>query len=248
MLLQNKTALITGCNRGIGRAILETFAENGANIFAHSRKKSDEFENQCRELSEKNSIDITPIYFDITDNEAIKNCFVTIKKESGTLDILVNNAGIMKDALIGMIDQKLMSELFQVNVFSVINMIQYASKLMSRQKSGSIINMASIVGITGSYGHAVYSATKGAVISLTKTASKELCSKGIRVNAIAPGMIDTDMFRSIGKQHVDEYIKKIGLGRLGGTNDVANAALFLASDLSNYITGQIIGVDGGAVL
>ena len=162
--------------------------------------------------------------------------------------MLVNNAGIMKDALIGMINGKLMQEIFEVNVFAMIQMIQMANKLMSRQKSGSIINMASIVGTNGNSGQLVYSASKGAVVAMTKTAAKELASDNIRVNAIAPGMIDTDMFRSIGETKIQENLEKIKMGRLGNPEEIANACVFLASDLSAYISGQVLGVDGVTVI
>jgi len=247
MLLKNKVVIITGCNRGIGRAILELFAENGASIYANARKDGS-LDEITQELSEKYSVQIVPIYFDVTDAAAIKNCFARIQKEKGRLDVLVNNAGIMHDALIGMIDNKLINDVFATNVFSAINMTQYAARFMSRQGSGSIINMASIVGIEGSAGQAVYSASKGAIVALTKSSSKELCPKGIRVNAIAPGMIDTDILHSIGKEKMTKNISQIGMGRLGLPIEIAKAALFLASDLSSYITGQVLGVNGGIII
>jgi 3-oxoacyl-[acyl-carrier protein] reductase len=154
----------------------------------------------------------------------------------------------MEDALIGMATDVVMQKTFAVNVFAPINIIQYATKLMKRQNAGSIINISSIVGVNGNSGQIIYSASKGAVISLTKTASKELASSNIRVNAIAPGMIDTAMFRSIGEARISERISKIGMGRLGTPEEVADTALFLASDLSKYVTGQIIGVDGAAII
>lgn len=191
---------------------------------------------------------VIPLYFDVRETDKAKDALIKIKKQSGRLDILVNNAGVMKDALIGMIDKPLMKDIFDVNVFAVINMIQLAYKLMSRQKSGSIINLSSIVGIEGNAGQMVYSASKGAVAALTKTAAKELAPLNIRVNAIAPGMIDTDMFRSIGEEKVKEHLSNIKIGRLGTPTDIANAAVFLGSDLSSYITGQILGVDGEALV
>lgn len=154
----------------------------------------------------------------------------------------------MKDDLIGMISHETMEKVFQVNVFAVMEMIQLAVKIMGRQNTGSIINMSSIVGVQGNKGQLVYSASKGAVIALTKTASKELASKNIRVNAIAPGMIDTDMFHSIGEEHMKERLSLIGMNRIGTPEDVANACAFLASDLSAYVTGQVLGVDGSALV
>jgi 3-oxoacyl-[acyl-carrier protein] reductase len=246
-LLKNKVVLITGCNRGIGRAMLESFAANGAIVYAASRKDGS-LEVTASELSSKFATKVIPVYFDVTNNSAIKSVFLKINSEQKRLDVVVNNAGVMQDALIGMINDQLMQNIFAVNVFAVINMMQYAAKLMLRQKSGSIINISSIVGVNGNPGQTVYSASKGAIISLTKTAAKELAPNNIRVNAIAPGMIDTDMFRSIGEPHITERISKIAMGRVGTPEDVANTAVFLASDLSEYVTGQIIGVDGAALV
>ena len=159
---------------------------------------------------------------------------------------MVNNAGIMRDNVIGMIGEQLIQDVFAVNVFSVINMMQLANKLMSRQRFGSIINISSIVGVEGAAGQMVYSASKGAVASLTKSAAKELAPLGIRVNAVAPGLIDTDLLQAIGNEKIKENLQHIRMGRLGNTLDVANVILFLASDLSAYVTGEIIGVDGEA--
>lgn len=246
-LLEGKVAIITGANRGIGLAITEEFARNGAVVYANARREGS-IDDLASELSLKYNTQVIPTYFDVTDDTLIKQAFIKINRDHKRLDILVNNAGIMKDALIGMVNNTLMNDIFSTNVFATINMLQFAVKIMSRQKSGSIINLSSIVGLNGNPGQIVYSASKGAVVSLTKTAAKELASMGIRVNAIAPGMIDTDMFRSIGESHMQDRILKIGMGRLGTAGEVACTALFLGSDLSNYVTGQIIGVDGSALV
>jgi len=246
-LLQDKVVLITGSNRGIGKAIFEKFASNGAIIFAAARQVGI-LDDEALLFSRKYSTTIIPVYFDVTDTNAIKNTILRIKKEYNRLDCLINNAGVMEDALIGMATEAVLHKTFAVNVFAPINLIQYASKIMKRQNGGSIINISSIVGTNGNSGQIIYSASKGAVISLTKTAAKELAPNNIRVNAIAPGMIDTAMFRSIGEPRISERISKIGMGRLGSPEEVADAALFLASDLSLYITGQIIGVDGAAII
>lgn len=246
-MLNNKVALITGCNRGIGRAVMEKFAENNATIYAAARKKGS-LDKIVNKLISNHGVVITPVYFDMVDTEKLKKTFFEINNNHKRLDILVNNAGVMKDALIGMVTEKNMQDVFSVNVFALINSIQFAVKLMKRNKSGSIINISSIVGREGNPGQIVYSASKGAVISMTRTAAKELSSNNIRVNAIAPGMIDTDMLRSIGELRISDMISKIGLGRLGTPDEVASAAAFLASDASSYITGQVIGVDGGVVI
>ena len=246
-MLKKKVALITGCNRGIGLSIIREFAKNNAIIYAASRTEGS-LDDIISELQEKYQANIIPVYFDLTDSDGIKKTFLKINKEHIKLDVLVNNAGVMKDALIGMVTEENMLHTFQVNVFSVINTIQFAAKLMKRNKSGSIINLASIVGSNGNPGQIVYSASKGAIISLTKTAAKELAANNIRVNAIAPGMIDTDMLRSIGDSRVNDMISKIGFNRLGEPSEIADTAVFLASDASRYISGQVIGVDGCAVI
>lgn len=247
-MLEGKNIFITGTNRGIGRSILVECAKNGANIWAHARHETDEFKELVQNISRKFNVEIWPIYFDLTDNDSMLNAFRVIRNQKLNLDVLINNAGVMQDALIGMISDNLIEKTFQVNVYAPIKLLQFAAKLMMRQKSGSIINISSIVGVNGNKGQTVYSSSKGAIISLTKTAAKELASYNIRVNALAPGMIDTDMFRSIGEDKQKLRIENIEMGRIGTPVDVANACVFLASDMSSYITGQILGVDGSAIV
>ena len=244
-LLAGKIALVTGAGKGIGNKTVERFAEEGAIVYATDYVDGclDEF---AKELSNRCKTDVIPIYFDVTDETAAKNAIMRVRKEQGRLDILVNNAGIMRDNVIGMIGQKLVQDVFNINVFAVINMIQLVNKLMNRQKSGTIINISSIVGIEGASGQLVYSASKGAVAALTKAAAKELAPNGIRVNAVAPGLINTGLLQAIGDEKIAENLKNVRMGRLGEPIDVANVILFLASDLSGYVTGEIIGIDGEA--
>lgn len=242
-MLIGKVILVTGCNKGIGKAIAERFAEEGAIVYVNSRKEGS-LDSFSKELSIKNNTIVIPVYFDVNNSSEVKQAFVRISTDQKRLDCLINNAGIMHDALIGMITKKSLDEHFNTNVFAVVDLVQYATKLMRKQKSGSIINISSIVGVEGSIGQLAYSASKGAVISLTKTASKELAPHNIRVNAIAPGVIDTDLLSNLNSDKMSLIKSRIGLGRIGNPTDVANLALFLASDLSSYITGQIIGVDG----
>lgn len=241
-MLKNKVILITGCSRGIGKAMMIMFAEKGAIVYANAKQGGclEEYSNQVYGTGK-----IIPAYFDVRDIEKCKEVIMKIKKEQGRLDVLINNAGIMKDAYLGMIDKETVDDVFATNVFSIIYMTQFAVRLMKKQKSGSIINMSSVVGVSGNAGQTVYSASKGAVVALTKTWAKELAVDHVRVNAIAPGKIDTDMYHSIGEERVAEGIKEIGFGRLGTPNEVANAAVYLASDMSEYVTGQILGVNGG---
>lgn len=243
-LLEGKVALITGCSKGIGRAIMERFAQEKAVVYANARTVGD-MDHICEELSNTYGTKVVPCHFDIRDKNAIKECVMKIKAEQGKLDVLVNNAGIMKDALIEMVDDATLQDTFDTNVFSTIHMTQMALKLMKRGNGGAVINLSSVVGLRGSEGQTVYAASKGAVANLTMTWARELVKYNIRVNGLAPGKIDTNMYRSIGEDKMEEGIRKVGMKRLGRPEEVANAALFLASDLSSYITGEIIGVNGG---
>lgn len=235
-LLEGKVAIVTGCSRGIGRAIMETFAANGAIVYAVDLVEG------C--MDDAASDKVIPCYFDITDTKAVIELVKKVKKEQGKIDILVNNAGIMQDALIPMVTDDQIHKTFEVNVFAMMHFIQYVSKVMKRQHSGTIINAASIMGISGNYAQMVYAASKGAVIALTKSAAKELAQDGIRVNAIAPGTINTKLLENTPEETLNQIKSRIYMGELGTPEEVANAYLFLASDLSSYISGQVLGVDG----
>lgn len=235
-LLEGKVAIITGCSRGIGRSIMETFAANGSIVYAVDLVEGS--------MDDAASERIIPCYFDITDTKAIVALVMKVKREQGKIDILVNNAGIMLDALIPMVTDQQIQKTFEVNVFAMMHFIQYVSKIMKRQHSGSIINAASIMGIGGNYAQMVYSASKGAVIALTKSCAKELAADGIRVNAVAPGTINTSLLNNTPEETLNQIKSRIYMGQLGEPQEVANAYLFLASDLSSYVSGQILGVDG----
>ncbi len=246
MLLKNKTAIITGCNRGIGKAILEKFAENGANIFACARKEYPEFVENIKNLAEKYNVEITPLYFDMTDSEAMKAAVTTIRKSKRQIDILVNNAGILADSnLFQMSPIENMRKTFDVNFFAQMRLTQYISRLMQKS-GGSIVFISSVVALDGSPGQIGYVGSKSALIGATKTLSIELGQTNIRVNAVAPGIIETDMGDELNQELAQNIIERSALKRRGTPAEVANTVLFLASDLSNYITGQYIRVDGGA--
>ena len=199
--------------------------------------------------SEDNNTRVLPLYFDVTDATAVKSAFMSVFKQEGRIDALINNAGVVFNKKIGMILRPETELMFRVNVIAVIEMIQLVSRLMARNHSGSIVNIASVTAVLGSPGQSAYSATKGAIMAFTKSAAKELAPLGIRVNAVAPGIVKTERFSELYEESgekIDTRIQKIALGRLGTPEDVANACAFLASDRSSYISGQILGVDGCA--
>jgi len=241
-LLEDKIAIVTGSRKGIGKSIVEKFAEDGAIVFANAHRGN--IDEWAEETGKKYKTQVHPIYFDITDFKAVKDSILYIKRKYGRIDILVNNAGIVTYEFLGLIDFDKLREMLEVNVVSLINITQVVSRLMFRQKEGSIINISSIVGEQGAKGQLSYSATKGAVSSITKSAAKELAEYNIRVNAIAPGMIATDRLKSVMEDKFEDKINDIGFKRLGSPEEVANIISFLASSRSEYITGQIIGVDG----
>lgn len=248
MMLKGKIALITGAGRGIGRIIAEQFAKDGAIVYANDLQIGD-MEEWASDCSQRNGTKVVPICFDITDSEALKASLVSIYKNEGRIDCVVNNAGIIANQKLGMVTKSLLEKMFHVNVFAVIDMIQIVSRLMSRKGGGCIVNIASITGVVGSPGQVAYSSTKGAVISITKSAAKELAPMNIRVNAVAPGIIKTERFEELYEadgSKIDQRISHIALGRLGTPQDVAYAVAFLASDRASYISGQILGVDGCA--
>ena len=250
LLLKDKVALVTGAGRGIGRAIAERFAGDGAIVYINDLHVGD-MEQWALECSGRNGTRVVPVCFDVTDSAALKNGLMSIYKAEGRIDCVVNNAAIISNKKLGMIAKADMEKMYAVNVFAVIDMIQIASRLMARTGGGCFVNIASITGVVGSPGQVAYSSTKGAVISITKSAAKELAPQHIRVNAVAPGIVKTERFDELymsdgGK--IDSRIEKIALGRLGTPEDVADACSFLASDRASYIAGQTLGVDGCATI
>ena len=241
-MLSGKIAVVTGATRGIGKEIVYQYADSNAVVYAIGRDKKSLAEIYCY------AENIHSLELDITQLDSVKKVLIDIYKKENKIDILVNNAGVMNDALLGMISEDMIQEMFNVNVFSVIQMTQLVSRFMKRQKNGCIINIASIVGIEGNAGQSVYSATKGAVISFTKSAAKELASNGIRVNAIAPGIIDTSLLDNVPEEKMKQRLSAVCMGRIGQPGDIAKAALFLAGSMSEYISGQVIRVDGLTIM
>lgn len=235
-LLKDKVALITGAGRGIGKVIAEQFIADGAIVYVN-------------DLNEPKVEGAKSICFDVTDTNALKAGLMSIYKAEGRIDVVVNNAAIIANQKLGMVTKPLLEKMYAVNVFAVIDMIQIASRLMARNGGGSFVNMASVTGVVGSPGQVAYSASKGAVIALTKSSAKELAPQGIRVNAVAPGIIKTERFEElyeVSGEKIDQRIGRIALGRLGTPQDIAYAVSFLASNRASYISGHILGVDGCA--
>ena len=246
MLLKNKSAIVTGCNRGIGKAIIENLAKNGANIWACIRKQNKEFSNYLKNLQKKTGVTIEEIYFDLNDIDEVKKSAQKIVSQNKPIDILVNNAGIIHTSLFQMTPIEKMKEIFEINYFTPLFFTQYIVKKMAQQKKGSIINISSSAAIEANEGRLAYASSKAALITSTKVIAKELGRLNIRVNAIAPGLTETDMMRNSTPENVlKETLKRIPLNRVGSPNEIANVVLFLSSDLSNYITGQVLSVDGG---
>lgn len=244
-LLLGKNAIVTGCARGIGHKILETFAVHGANIWACARKETEEFCNNISMLAQQYGVIISPVYFELTDKEQIKSAAKQIMSEKKSVDILVNNAGITYNALYQMSTIEQIHQTMNTNFVGPYLFTQYIIKIMLKNKRGSIVNIASSAGLDGNSGRSIYGASKASVICATKSLAEELGNSGIRANSIAPGITGTDMLTSMSEEVINETVMSTDMKRLGKTIDIAHAALFLASDLSSYVTGQVIRVDGG---
>lgn len=246
--LSGRVAIVTGASRGIGLAIAKMLAHHGATLILNARHDEAHLNAVAADLSDQFGVPVTPMVGDIGEIETsaalTKYAFAAHKR----LDIYVNNAGVLIDGLIGMVPQRDIDATLRINLGGVIYGIQAAARLMQRHGGGSIINLSSIIGRFGNEGQLIYGASKAGVIGATLSASKELAPKNIRVNAIAPGFIDTDMVRQLPPDKYEQRMASIGMRRIGSAEDIAKTALFLASDLSTYVTGQIIGVDGGMIV
>jgi 3-oxoacyl-[acyl-carrier protein] reductase len=241
MLLEGRVAVVTGASRGIGAAIARAFAAEGATLLLCARGEG--IDAVARDLTTTER-PVRALRGDVSDPAFARELIASARKEHGRVDVLVNNAGILRQGLIGMTSTDQMRELLDVNVLAVMTLTQYATRVMDQGRFPSVVNLASIAGTQGMEGVSAYSASKAAVVGYTLSSAKELAPKGIRVNAIAPGFIDTDMVRGVTPDWYERRLQSIRMGRIGTPEDVAGVAVFLASDLSRYVTGQVIGVDG----
>lgn len=246
-MLNGKVALVTGAAKGIGRAIVLELIGNRAKVVINYRSSFAQVEELLAEIKEAGGEAIA-VCGDVSSEEDAKNLINTTVKEFGRLDVLVNNAGITKDNLLMRISEEDFDKVINTNLKGTFFCIKHAATVMLKQRSGKIINMSSIVGVTGNIGQANYAASKAGVIGLTKSAARELASRGINVNGVAPGFIETDMTHSLPDKVKEASIASIPFRRFGSASEIASVVCFLASEAANYITGQVIQVDGGMVM
>ncbi|MBO6179398.1 MAG: SDR family oxidoreductase [Selenomonadaceae bacterium] len=245
-MLKGKTAVITGANGGIGRALLDRFAFFGADIWACARSETSDFALYCREIAEKYQRRVTPLFFDVTNESEMKEAVKAIKGEKRSIDILINNAGaVPENKLFQMASVEECRRIFEVNFFSVVKLTQMISKSMIRQKQGSIVNISSVSALDGEPGQYEYISGKAALIGLTRKLAREMGIFNIRINSLAPGIVDTGVSRFMEENLKNRIVESAALKRLAKPEEIADVAAFLASDLSSYITGQVIRVDGG---
>lgn len=242
---ENKIAVVTGSARGIGFSIAEAFARKGALSVILDIKKED-VDTAVNKLKEQ-GLKACGYQLDVTNNDIVEQVYKTIIDEHGRIDVLINNAGITRDTLVLKMSEEDWDRVLDVNLKGTFISTQKASRYMLKQREGAIINVASVIGITGNAGQANYAASKGGVIAFTKSTAKEFASRNIRVNAIAPGFIETEMTAILPEAVVAKYLESIPLKRMGKISDVANLCLFLASEEASYITGQTINIDGGLI-
>lgn len=241
-----KSAIITGANRGIGAKVVEAFANNGFQyIWACARQETSEFEEKMRNLSGKTGATINTVYFDLANEESIKEGFSKIRSSKIAIDALINVAGVVNTDTFFMTPISKIREVFETNFFGTVTLTQLVLKIMLRQKSGSIVNFASVAGLDANPTNCTYGSSKAALISFSRILASEVGEQGIRVNAIAPGLTDTDMAIQVKNKIGEEVLKNCAMNRLAKPEEIASVALFLASDDASFINGQVIRVDGG---
>ena len=246
MILHEKTALVTGAGKGIGRAIALRLANEGANVVINY-SGSEDAAADCAAECEKAGVRTLRVKADVSDAAQVEEMFARAVEEFGTVDILVNNAGITRDKIILRMKEEDFDSVLDINLKGSYNCMKAASKIMLKQRSGRIISISSIVGLRGNAGQVNYSASKAGIIGMTKSLARELASKGINVNAVAPGFIETDMTKALPEAEKEKLLAVIPTGRMGKPEDIAGAVLFLAGPDSSYVTGQVLTVDGGMV-
>lgn len=246
-MLKGKNAIITGASRGIGREIALTLAENGANIVINYRNYNNEIEALVKDIEAK-CVKIVTVKCDVSNFEEVENLISEAKEKLGSIDILVNNAGITKDGLLMRMKQEDFESVLDVNLKGVFNTTKLITPIMMKQRTGKIINISSVVGLVGNAGQCNYAASKAGVIGFSKSIARELAPRGVNINVVAPGYIDTDMTNGLSDKVKESILQTIPMKKMGSTKDVANLVLFLSSGLSDYITGQVINVDGGMVM
>lgn len=246
-LLAGKQVLITGASQGIGRAIARCFAKEKASLYINGRNERS-LALLADELRRDFGVFVHELVFDVSDPQAVKAGFRALFKESKTLDVLINNAGVREDALLSMASPQQLDHSFAVNSFGPFYCCQYAARMMKRQGGGSIVNMASVMALCGYPGQSIYAASKAAMIGLTKSLAKELAGDQIRVNALAPGFIDTQLVADLSAEQREQHLSQVALSRAGQAHEVAQCALFLSSDMASYVTGEVLKVDGGMKL
>lgn len=246
-LLEGKSAVVTGSGRGIGKAIALKLASLGADIVINDIPQSDYAEETCEEIK-KLGVKAIVVKGDVRSTEDVKTLIDTTVKEFGKIDILVNNAGITRDGLMLRMSEEDWDLVMDINLKGAFNCIKAAARPMMKQRNGAIINITSVVGVMGNAGQANYSASKAGLIGLTKTTAKEFASRGIRCNAVAPGFIASAMTDKLDDDTKAKYLSAVPLGSFGKPEQIADVVAFLASDMSNYVTGQVINVDGGLLM
>lgn len=243
--MDETNAIVTGASRGIGRAIVEKFAEHHINVWACASRENPDFEADMRQLQERHSVWIKPVYFDLREEEEIKEAVKSIRSSRQAVDILVNNAGISKVGTLSMMSMKTLRDVFECDFFGPVLFTQYIVKMMIPNKRGSIVNIGSVSGIYPDTGYIAYGSAKAAVLFASKVMAKELAPYRIRVNAVAPGLIDTGMVQYKDGALLDEIVENVWLKRKGTPEEIADLVYFLASQEASYLTGEVIKADGG---